>query len=253
MKGNQNARNSYKDASRTEPPRLTKVAITLGICCIGVGVVQAVMSWMFLPEQLNACLFLSGIHLLLCVISIIFAIGALLETLIARRTVSSGVSHQWLRRAWMGLGLTVFSLLVLNFLNMAMVGRIKIRPAAHALSCMSNLKQIGLALLMYIEDYNERFPAPGANWEEVLYPYCKNSDIFLCPSDRNGLPSYQLNPSLRGVVLGQILEPARTVAVFESDDLKTVTWRHQNGAHFCFVDGHVKWFSAGTEKELNWD
>ncbi|MCD6351911.1 MAG: DUF1559 domain-containing protein, partial [Armatimonadetes bacterium] len=35
----------------------------------------------------------------------------------------------------------------------------KAREKARQASCASNLKQIGLALLMYAQDYDERFPA----------------------------------------------------------------------------------------------
>jgi prepilin-type N-terminal cleavage/methylation domain-containing protein len=53
------------------------------------------------------------------------------------------------------------------------------REKARAISCISNVKQIGLAALMYTEDYDEvlvpagnRYPHPVSNWEKcwVLIP-----------------------------------------------------------------------------------
>jgi prepilin-type N-terminal cleavage/methylation domain-containing protein/prepilin-type processing-associated H-X9-DG protein len=65
------------------------------------------------------------------------------------------------------------------------------REKARQASCMSNLKQITLAALMYLQDYDERmiFNHTGANvggrwheWWTNLQPYCKNWQLFKCPS-----------------------------------------------------------------------
>ena len=73
------------------------------------------------------------------------------------------------------------------------------RENARRSACQSNLKQLGLGFLQYLQDYDERFPinqsnydeyygvtdygAPGANaslWSAVL-PYTKSSQILDCP------------------------------------------------------------------------
>ncbi len=61
------------------------------------------------------------------------------------------------------------------------------REKARQTSCLSNLKQIGLAQLMYVQDYDETFVTswakgfPGdANF--FVQPYMKNVQILLCPS-----------------------------------------------------------------------
>ena len=64
------------------------------------------------------------------------------------------------------------------------------RENARRASCQSNLKQIGLGLLQYSQDYDEQFtPAwlgggfPGtARWMDVIQPYTKSIQIFNCPS-----------------------------------------------------------------------
>ncbi|MBD3292214.1 MAG: prepilin-type N-terminal cleavage/methylation domain-containing protein, partial [Armatimonadia bacterium] len=64
------------------------------------------------------------------------------------------------------------------------------REKARQTSCLSNSKQIGTALMMYVQDYDETLPGyynpdlPGeANqWYEVIEPYVKNEQIFICPS-----------------------------------------------------------------------
>lgn len=74
------------------------------------------------------------------------------------------------------------------------------REAARATTCKSNLRQIGLAVKMYINDYDERlwFNANGSNWGyqaagnmywgEFLSPYTKNAGIWNCPSTKIGSP-----------------------------------------------------------------
>jgi prepilin-type N-terminal cleavage/methylation domain-containing protein/prepilin-type processing-associated H-X9-DG protein len=91
------------------------------------------------------------------------------------------------------------------------------REKARQTSCLSNEKQIGLALLMYLQDYEEALPAPdwgavpagytgpftafawksketkasGPNmpcWLDVFQPYVKNLDVAHCPSDPSGTP-----------------------------------------------------------------
>ncbi len=63
------------------------------------------------------------------------------------------------------------------------------RAKARQATCLSNTKQIGLALTMYYQDYDETLvlnsysSAPVANsWCDMLQPYIKNYGIFLCPS-----------------------------------------------------------------------
>ncbi|MCM8806591.1 MAG: prepilin-type N-terminal cleavage/methylation domain-containing protein [Candidatus Omnitrophica bacterium] len=53
----------------------------------------------------------------------------------------------------------------------------KAREKARTAVCMSNFKQIGLALHLYIEDYNEYFPRPYLNVEPILF-ICKAKDWF---------------------------------------------------------------------------
>jgi prepilin-type N-terminal cleavage/methylation domain-containing protein/prepilin-type processing-associated H-X9-DG protein len=73
------------------------------------------------------------------------------------------------------------------------------RESARRTSCLSNLKQLGLATLMYGQDYDELLPVgptqgnPLLNVTQGLRPYVKNRQIFYCPSI-SGLVPY--NPLL---------------------------------------------------------
>jgi prepilin-type N-terminal cleavage/methylation domain-containing protein len=87
------------------------------------------------------------------------------------------------------------------------------REKARQASCLSNLKQLGLAAMMYVQDYDEVYPGgPGVNslwtpgpqgaWDKLiqtngtnvsvtnvavrLVPYIKNQQIFVDPDDPTG-------------------------------------------------------------------
>jgi prepilin-type N-terminal cleavage/methylation domain-containing protein/prepilin-type processing-associated H-X9-DG protein len=74
------------------------------------------------------------------------------------------------------------------------------REKARQTSCLSNEKQIGLSLLMYVQDYDEQFPSGsklsypngpgtintvlyGLGWAGQIYPYTKSAQILKCPDD----------------------------------------------------------------------
>ena len=62
------------------------------------------------------------------------------------------------------------------------------RERARQAACLSNCKQIGLAVMMYAEDYDQAYPlyvhAPNHDqwWYETIQPYVKNKQVFVCPS-----------------------------------------------------------------------
>ncbi len=68
------------------------------------------------------------------------------------------------------------------------------REKARQTSCLSNGKQLGLALLQYVQDYDETYfatayggndsdPAKEMFWTDLIQPYVKSKAIFNCPSN----------------------------------------------------------------------
>lgn len=67
------------------------------------------------------------------------------------------------------------------------------RENARRSSCASNLKQIGLGVMQYTQDYDERMPSSrmnpgnvdggGGNWQNMVQPYIKSYQLFACPSN----------------------------------------------------------------------
>jgi prepilin-type N-terminal cleavage/methylation domain-containing protein/prepilin-type processing-associated H-X9-DG protein len=63
------------------------------------------------------------------------------------------------------------------------------REKARQAACLSNTKQLGNALTMYVQDFDEQLPmgawAAGSNqsrWYRDLYPYLKSLDVYVCPN-----------------------------------------------------------------------
>ena len=102
------------------------------------------------------------------------------------------------------------------------------REKARAISCLSNVKQLGLAMAMYVQDYDETFPFaqygcndttsvcakdqngnPDGTWRQTIQPYVKNGQgrgsLLSCPSDsalpggaQGGSSSYAVSGILFG-------------------------------------------------------
>jgi prepilin-type N-terminal cleavage/methylation domain-containing protein/prepilin-type processing-associated H-X9-DG protein len=62
------------------------------------------------------------------------------------------------------------------------------REKARQSGCTSNMKQIGLGLMQYVQDFDECLPKErqnGVTWRAVLLPYTKTNSIFVCPDAPN--------------------------------------------------------------------
>lgn len=72
------------------------------------------------------------------------------------------------------------------------------RERGRALVCAQKEHQIGIALLAYAQDYNESLPSPWFNtlggpplsWRYVIWPWLKNPEVFVCPSNPLGTPEF---------------------------------------------------------------
>lgn len=116
----------------------------------------------------------------------------------------------------------------------------KAREKARQISCLSNEKQLGLAILQYVQDSDEIYPNGTSNlnyaygWAGQLYPYVKSTEVYHCPDDptppntaHNYTPlSYVMNFNMANVKatnpavaasLAQVNSPARTIELMEME------------------------------------
>ena len=165
----------------------------------------------------------------------------------------------------------------------------KAREKARQSSCLSNTKQIGLALMQYAQDYDERL-CPGVAiyaWYDLLAPYMKSTQILRCPSHSGGNYSYSAvynnifsdtGAGPRGAALGAFQSPAETFLIGDGEGVDgNGTWyyyglknyalgavapqtyncipypgRHNGGNNCAFADGHSKWVTTSTMIDRNW-
>ncbi|RYG65628.1 DUF1559 domain-containing protein, partial [bacterium] len=78
------------------------------------------------------------------------------------------------------------------------------RENARRSSCQSNLKQIGLGIMQYTQDYDERYPVRAwptdetMSWRRVTQPYIKSAQVFSCPSNTQNA-TYALDSSAASI------------------------------------------------------
>jgi len=187
------------------------------------------------------------------------------------------------------------------------------RESARRASCLSNLKQIVLSMKMYMQDYDAHYPKgydvgadrnpfidtdksrpsgvfvtegyhdiTGRNhyrtWMDLLYPYIKNTPIFICPSARSddSAPSYGYNAVLgslgsdswyyrhdtahylKPMIESEVTRPSEIIMLMDNNRIysprthannmneamsttHTRVTPHLEGGNRAYVDGHVKW------------
>ncbi len=125
--------------------------------------------------------------------------------------------------------------------------------SAHKASCLSNLRQIGVALELYLQENSQRMPVMMAGrrsrseevpvLETVLIDYVEDERVFQCPADREEFiktgSSYMWNSTQNGLHVSQLAffrseDPARIPLVVDKE-----SW-HGGGkdgsANFLYAD-----------------
>ena len=142
----------------------------------------------------------------------------------------------------------------------------KAKEAGRATACLSNLRQVGVSLQLYVDSNNQRLPImrdriavtetnqPPTNGlpspDKVLAGELGNTNVLCCPSDREDLflqtgSSYSWNSLLNGQraddvkKLGMKFDAHAIPVFFDKEDVHKA--RGQGKAvNYLYADGHIK-------------
>lgn len=147
----------------------------------------------------------------------------------------------------------------------------KAREKARQSSCLSNLKQIGLAVMSYVQDYDEVLPPPfndvvaRRRWHEMISPYMKNDQIRFCPShsgvnkasidassyatNMNGHVFVQQSSGLNQKSLAVFTVPAQLACIIEANSW--YCYFHPGGS-VCGGGNDTTNLSSGANPAYDW-
>lgn len=142
----------------------------------------------------------------------------------------------------------------------------KAKESGRATACISNLRQIGIALQVYVDGNNNRLPImrdqlslldtnqPPTNTlpspDKVLAVELGNTNVLRCPSDREDLflqagSSYGWNSLLNGQraddlnVFGMHFDPHAIPVFFDKEDFHKARGPSK-AVNYLYADGHIK-------------
>ena len=153
------------------------------------------------------------------------------------------------------------------------------RENARRASCSSNLKQIGLAIMQYVQDYDEKYPkyvnvndqkpdAPdilwtgsasaGYNWlwPAQAYPYIKSVQAFYCPSSpfagnpinmHYGASALVIRSEAAGSLLIAALQsPASTYMIMDAGTYTMSYTKVATPSNYGYIPGTAAFASGGS-------
>ncbi|MBI3921776.1 MAG: prepilin-type N-terminal cleavage/methylation domain-containing protein [Armatimonadetes bacterium] len=137
--------------------------------------------------------------------------------------------------------------------------------------CEQNLRQLGLAVQMFADDNDGKYPEAWflpkdlikdpRSIGKLLMPYVNNKSLFMCPSAPDAIQKFGLgylwNDQLNNLTSEQITNPSQTWMMTDINaaataltpaqakqgkvDLSAIPPAHVGGYNILYADGHVKW------------
>ena len=163
-----------------------------------------------------------------------------------------------------GIVVSAITIAILPFIALIMAilmpALAQAKMQARTIVSQNHVRQICLAMMMYCEDNDGRFP-PADNWTTALAPYIGDVKILESPFAPHTGCAYAMNKHLDGRKLNDIKQPARTVLIFEARiggtpaggrELLPHKPRGQRGYVVGFLDGHTEIVRTKNLDTLIW-
>jgi len=129
------------------------------------------------------------------------------------------------------------------------------REKARQTACLNNVKQLMLGIMMYVQDYDERYPfvynyGTTQYWSLIIGPYVMNNDVYKCPSSSKSgsmakCYNYAINVSVMrygpsppesgnrvAMKLGEVKQPAHCMAMVDG-----YKYAYPGGYVYAYVSG----------------
>lgn len=136
----------------------------------------------------------------------------------------------------------------------------KAREKARQTQCTNNQKQIATAVLLYIQEHEEKFPTADTMWSTIDVP----AKVKQCPTaGKTVANAYVYSNFLSGISQGEVFDPVSELLTADGQGEagtnpttyanvaysdKNFALRHQNKLVVSFADGHVETRSEATWK-----
>jgi Domain of unknown function (DUF4190) len=154
----------------------------------------------------------------------------------------------------------VFLLMIPIFAAMLLPALAAAKARAQTINCVSNERQLALAIEIYAGNNSNHFPA-ATNWCDAIKS-SMTPNVFKCPAaDSAGPCDYAFNAALGGMDASKV--DHRTVMIFESDAgwdasggpdlLATSRHRGQHITVVAFADGSVQEVRQASLNDLRWN
>ena len=161
-----------------------------------------------------------------------------------------------MKKAFTLIELLVVLVIILVIIGITVPVYTRVVERGRATACISNLRQLGIALNLYLGDHNQIMPvlaaARGSTSQDVpvidntLNAYAGNPNVFACPSDFQGIAaatgtSYYWNSALNGQAVANlnffaVSDVTRIPVLSDKQGFHPYT---QNKVNLLYADGHA--------------
>ena len=151
-----------------------------------------------------------------------------------------------------------FILMLPIFAAMFLPALAKAKARAQTIQCLNNVKQLDLAVRIYVSDNSDTFP-PAETWCDAITTFVGSPKVYQCSTKPGLRCAYAYNEKLSGKKDGDV--NPQTVMIFESDAGWNASGgrellaqdRHSGLVIIGFADGSVRQLRQAELASLRWD